>query len=258
MLARSIFLASRNAETRTKRTEAIRTRCSFGIAPLRWTRFESFSTRASKKRWKRKASSGEDHSNDGNERETKKRDLLKLVGTTTRSTRPTREKKDAILRAIEDLEKDCPTMNPARSDLLSGKWSLLYYAAIDERSEAEAGEVEGPFLSFFKPLFGGLFRTRSNSQNIDVRDGRVENIAEFATLFGIQGELNIQGTICVVSDVRADVEFVRFVLRVGKVSIAVPLTWVKPKGYVDTTYLDETLRIGRGDKGSIFINARRR
>lgn len=258
MRSRASFAVSRNAESRTRRTESIQARSSVGIARLPHARFESFPNCASRDRWKGKAFSCRDPPIDGNDRETKKRDLLRLVGTTARTARPTRKTKDAILRAIEDLEKDCPTADPARNDLLSGKWSLLYYAAIDERSEAEAGEVEGPFLSFFKPLFGGLFRTRSNSQNIDVQAGRVENIAEFTTLFGIQGELNIQGTIRVVSDVRVDVEFVRFILRVGKLSTAVPLTWVKPTGHVDTTYLDETLRIGRGDKGSIFVNARRR
>ena len=28
------------------------------------------------------------------------------------------------------------------------------------------------------------------------------------------------------------------------------------QGWVDTTYLDDDLRIGRGDKGSVFVTAR--
>lgn len=39
-------------------------------------------------------------------------------------------------------------------------------------------------------------------------------------------------------------------------SIPIPIGWLSPVGYVDTPYLDEELRISRGDKGSIFIAAR--
>ncbi len=40
--------------------------------------------------------------------------------------------------------------------------------------------------------------------------------------------------------------------------IPIPLGWLSPVGYVDTPYLDEELRISRGDKGSLFIAARAR
>jgi len=186
-----------------------------------------------------------------------KRKLLQMVVNTSRGKRTTNEKKRNILDAMLDMERMNPTDKPARNPMLSGQWSLLYYAAADEQTEAKAGEVEGPFLSFFKPLLGGLFRTKSNAQNIDVENGRVENIAEFATAWGLEGMLNIQGTVQIVSDTRAEVVFDRFVLKLGKLSVTVPLSWVSPSGYVDTTYLDDTIRIGRGDKGSIFLNARR-
>jgi hypothetical protein len=43
--------------------------------------------------------------------------------------------------------------------------------------------------------------------------------------------------------------------------LSIPLKWANggkgPQGWVDTTYLDEDFRIGRGDKGSIFVAARR-
>ena len=214
-----------------------------------------------KSAWKRRAKTnanatpGEGPAED--ETQTRKRNLLQMVGNTSRGKRTTNEKKRDILNAMMDMERMNPTDKPARNPMLSGQWSLLYYAAADEQTEAKAGEVEGPFLSFFKPLLGRLFRTKSNSQNIDVENGRVENIAEFATAFGVEGVLNIQGTVQIVSDTRAEVVFDRFVLKLGKLSVTVPLSWVSPSGYVDTTYLDDTIRIGRGDKGSIFLNARR-
>ena len=39
-------------------------------------------------------------------------------------------------------------------------------------------------------------------------------------------------------------------------SIPIPLGWLSPVGYVDTPYLDDELRISRGDKGSLFVAAR--
>ena len=38
--------------------------------------------------------------------------------------------------------------------------------------------------------------------------------------------------------------------------IPIPLGWLSPVGYVDTPYLDEDLRISKGDKGSLFIASR--
>ena len=40
-----------------------------------------------------------------------------------------------------------------------------------------------------------------------------------------------------------------------------PLGWIKdgkgPEGWLDTTYLDDDMRLGRGDKGSTFVTVRR-
>lgn len=67
------------------------------------------------------------------------------------------------------------------SKLLSGNWSLLYNGAAtveeDKDWRQRSGEVEGPFLSFFKPMTEGIVRTRGNYQVFDVRGGRVENLA---------------------------------------------------------------------------------
>jgi hypothetical protein len=43
--------------------------------------------------------------------------------------------------------------------------------------------------------------------------------------------------------------------------LTVPLGWFNdgkgPEGWLDTTYLDADLRLGRGDKGSTFVTVRR-
>ena len=59
------------------------------------------------------------------------------------------------------------------------------------------------------------------------------------------------------------VAFRRVALTLGKLpSLVVPLGWINdgkgPEGWLDTTYLDDDMRLGRGDKGSTFVTARRR
>jgi len=58
----------------------------------------------------------------------------------------------------------------------------------------------------------------------------------------------------------SDVQFLDFELRFGSreapLQLELPLSLLSPRGAVETTYLDEDVRIGRGDKGSVFVCAR--
>lgn len=187
--------------------------------------------------------------------------LLKAVSNTNRGKTATPDQKHEILELILSLENQNPTRNPARSGLINGSWALVYQAPINVAPSA-ATTVEGPFLGAFQPFTRGLLRTRANLQVIDTVSQSVQNIAEFVLLNRWNGQLNIKGT-CRVSDVqqgeeasRVDVEFTGFELRVGDWNWFSPLTFVRPKGWVQTTFLDDNLRVGRGDKGSIFVAAR--
>ena len=50
--------------------------------------------------------------------------------------------------------------------------------------------------------------------------------------------------------------------RADLFAFAIPLGWINdgkgPEGWLDTTYLDEDMRLGRGDKGSVFVTVRRK
>jgi hypothetical protein len=45
-------------------------------------------------------------------------------------------------------------------------------------------------------------------------------------------------------------------MHAGPSRIPFPIAAFSPKGYIDTLYLDEELRISKGDKGSLFIARR--
>lgn len=195
-----------------------------------------------------------------------KSDLRRAVANTKRGKRVTGEQQREILRKVEALEALDPTPNPARSELLSGRWSLLYTGPGKEDDtdwEKRTGGVEGPVLAALRPLSANAVTSKGITQVIDTDAGRVENIAEFKIANSADGYLNVEGTVEPASTsgseeaVRVDVQFTAFSLKIGALpSLKIPLGIANPTGWVDTTYLDEDFRIGRGDKGSVFVTAR--
>ncbi|GFR45759.1 hypothetical protein Agub_g7174 [Astrephomene gubernaculifera] len=194
--------------------------------------------------------------------------LLQAVRGTQRGKAASPAQRAAILPLLEALEGRNAAAEPARSPLLvSGVWALIYQAPLDEfrASRDISGTTEGPFLAALQPLSRGLVRTRANMQLLDLREGRAENLAEFSVAGGRwEGALNIIGTVTPqvdpqggLSPSRVDVAFTHFELRLGSLpKVTVPLAWIQPKGWIETTYVDDDLRIGRGDKGSIFLTSR--
>ena len=116
---------------------------------------------------------------------------------------------------------------------------------------------------------GNAVDNKGNFQDIDAFKGEVFNRAELA-LFGVPLEVKIVAS-CVPVDpsvtggesVRLAVAFRNVNLTLGPLpTLTIPLTWINygkgPEGWLDTTYLDDDLRLGRGDKGSTFVTVRRK
>lgn len=188
---------------------------------------------------------------------------------------------------MRELEAVTPTPAPARDAArLSGTWALLYTGAsvdaVEKRRKAEGvvgsavTELTGasqapPGEERQKPLgrtittLSGVVSNTRNFQEIDAFAGVVVNRAEL-DLLGVAVEVQIKGRCTVATDTRLDVNFERVELSVGRNAtrplVSVPLDWLNggegPAGWVETTYLDDELRLGRGDKGSVFVTARTR
>jgi len=183
-----------------------------------------------------------------------------------------------ILNLLERLEDSNACSSSEIREQLQGSWILLYQAPVKCEEDLSAYEkravtVEGPFLSAFKPLTKGLFKTLSNTQNILVDEQKIENIAEFRVASRWRGKLNIAGQVVLGEDKgegseetrKAYVTFSSFSLSLEGLEdfLTIPIDKVLtflgkdiPKGYLLTTYMDEDLRVGRGDKGSIFVAKR--
>ena len=187
-----------------------------------------------------------------------KSSVLRATSGTARGRATTSSQRQRILVELKQLEDLNQTKRPVYSPLINGSWALVYQNPLEEEpdKEASAEKVEGPFLSFFQPFTRGIVSTKSNLQRIDLESKSIDNLAEF-TLLGVGGYLNIKGSAVQISDDRVEVGFIDCELKLGPLQpLKIPLEWVKARGWVETTYLDETLRIGRGDKGSIFLAAR--
>mmetsp|Transcript_11299 Transcript_11299/g.18055 ORF Transcript_11299/g.18055 Transcript_11299/m.18055 type:complete len:215 (+) Transcript_11299:415-1059(+) len=197
-----------------------------------------------------------------------KTSLIQNAAPTRRGTNATISQQKILLHQIKELEKMNVVENPAASSSsidINGWWSLIYQSTPEPSTKWDPNtEVEGPFLSIFKPFTKDMIKSRGNFQEIDVANGKVQNLARFS-LFGKPGIFNILGS-CSVPEVsplsrkktRFDVTFDKVTVEVPDFSIFfnVPLTWIRPKGWVETTYLDPEFRIGRGDKGSVFVAVR--
>jgi len=174
------------------------------------------------------------------------------------------EEQQVLLDHIKAIEASNTISSPANSPLISGWWSLLYQSTPEPSSKWDPNtEVEGPFLALFKPITRGIIQGKGEFQEINTPTGKIQNLAKFS-LLGRPGFLNIKGR-CLIAEsktsaeerTRVDVTFECVDIQVeGLGKIRVPLDWIRPQGWVETTYLDEDFRVGRGDKGSVFVAVR--
>ncbi len=188
----------------------------------------------------------------------KKATLLEMIAGKNRGLLATETDKAAILSAITQLEDFNPNPRPLEvPQLLEGNWRLLYTS-----SDELLGIGRFPLLKL-----GQIY------QCIRVANQKVYNIAEVQSLPLLEGLVSVAAQFEPVSDKRVNVKFNRFIIgsqrfigyqspnpfiadiERGKKFIAIDfnLKAGDQQGWLDITYLDEDLRIGRGNVGSVFV-----
>lgn len=189
----------------------------------------------------------------------RKQVLLEAIASTDRGRKVTANQTKTILAAVAYLEDINPNPSPFTvPELLMGNWRLLFTS-----SQALLGLDRLPIL-----------QTQDIYQC--VRANKIYNVAEFAGLPLLGGLVSVCASFTVVTCQRANVRFERSVFGLKSLlkyrnvdgfikvleseskltAIDFPITAPNQKGWLDTTYLDSTLRIGRGNEGSIFILAK--
>jgi hypothetical protein len=161
-----------------------------------------------------------------------KRDILLLAAETKRGLTATPQQQAEMSRMFEQLERINPTKKPLQSPAVNGKWDLQYTT-----SNAILGK-------------GGFPRVGPIVQMIDTKNLAAEN-SEVVSYFGIQVANKVTAELDPQTDTLTNVQFKRF--SVGPIGFDAP---DKFRGFLDVTYVDDDLRLSRGDKGNIFVLTR--
>jgi len=190
-----------------------------------------------------------------------KLELLDAIAGKNRGLLANELEKQAILAAIAQLEGRNPTERPTEApELLTGDWRLLYTT-----SRELLGLDRLPLLKL-----GQIY------QCIRASEGRIYNIAEIYGLPFLEGLVSVAAQFTAISAQRVAVKFDRSVLGLQRLVgyqspqalieqlkssqrlFALDFNIDRPnqQGWLDITYLDRDLRIGRGNEGSVFVLAR--
>lgn len=203
---------------------------------------------------------------------TVKQDLLNAVAGTNRGFIPSEWQAEQIQGHISDLEGTSASSNTLDDTRLFGKWRLLYTDALDVLS-----------LSFLSPVAQvaqinqNIFEVaEADRKGERAYDYEIENVVLLEPYFApvtnaFMGrtvtELKVLAEGRRMGDTRIDITFVGSKVRQQSVAgwqvperlPPVRVALGRPVGWIETTYLDDDLRVGRAppvrgnEKGNVFV-----
>ncbi len=189
---------------------------------------------------------------------TRKANLFNAIAPVNRGLKMSEEQRKAIFSAVVYLEELNPTPAPTQTpELLDGDWLLIFTT-----SQELLGIDRFP-----------LYKLGNIYQCLRMAEGKIFNVAEVKGLPLLGGLVSVCANFTVESDQRVKVNFERLVagsqsllgyhdvnsfiniLRSPKKLLAIDFKIKREdqKGWLETTYLDQSLRIGRGNEGNLFI-----
>ncbi|NJL11129.1 MAG: fibrillin [Calothrix sp. SM1_7_51] len=187
-----------------------------------------------------------------------KTNLLEAIAGKNRGLLASEVDKQAILALVATLEDSNPTPRPLEStNLLDGDWRLLYTT-----SRALLNIDKIPFYKL-----GSIY------QCIRVNSKTVYNIAEITGIPYSEGIVSVCAKFEPVSTRRVQVQFERSIIGLQRIvnykspgkfieqiesgkkftAIDFAIKSGEQQGWIDITYIDNDLRIGRGNEGSVFV-----
>ena len=191
-----------------------------------------------------------------------KEELLEAIAGKNRGLLAGETDKAAILALVARLEDRNPTPQPiGATDLLEGNWRLLYTT-----SNGLLNLGRFPVLQL-----GQIY------QCVRTAEAKIYNIAEISGLPYLEGLVSVSARFEPVNERRVNVKFERSIsglqrllgyqspsnfieqIEAGKKFPAIDFNIDSrdQQGWLDITFLDRDLRIGRGNEGSVFVLTKR-
>ena len=190
-----------------------------------------------------------------------KTDLLEAVASSNRGLLASKPDQQAIQALVARLEDRTPTPHPLEAkDQLDGIWQLLYTTSQE-------------LLGFDRIP---LYRLGQIYQCVYSAEQRIYNIAEIVGIPYLEGLVSVAARFEAVSQKRVNVGFERGVVGLQRIlgyktpkaflqmlqtqeklpfwqGIDFRINRDRQSGWLEVTYLDDDLRIGRGNQGSLFV-----
>ena len=181
--------------------------------------------------------------------------LLTAILGLERGLSASEEARKRVQKLACALEASNPTRNPLRSPLINGEWELQYTTC---RMAVEGG-VPGVKL---RPVAGGI------RQRVDMYSLKIVNESTYKLAFS-EFTNEAVADLVALSDTRLQLKFTSF--KIGPLQMSAPprtparlaIEWelsATGRGgsgaWLDTTYVDYDLRVGRNDTGDLFILTR--
>ena len=191
----------------------------------------------------------------------KKAELLEAIAGKNRGLLANDLDKINVLTIVEQLEDTNPVTNPiSAKDQLNGNWRLLYTT-----SKSLLGLDYVPIIKL-----GQIY------QYISFKNNEIYNIAEISSLPLLESIIAIKASFTSVSHKRIKVNFERSIVglqRLLNYTSAQDFSEIIEGGknffpfdfkignrnsepWLEITYLDDNLRISRGNEGNVFILAK--
>ena len=190
-----------------------------------------------------------------------KLDLLTAIAPLNRGLLATPEDRVAIHAMALQVEDRNPTPEPLSApELLEGNWKMLYSSSTELLGIDKVPVVK----------LGNVY------QCVRLATRQIYNFAELTTLPYLEGLVSVSATFEPVSEKRVEVSFKRGVFGLRRLlgysgpnqfiqvlgqstklnllqGIDFEINANRTPGWLEITYLDEDMRIGRGNQGSLFI-----
>lgn len=193
-----------------------------------------------------------------------KAELLEAIAPKNRGLLADELDRKAIQSAIARLEDRNPTPQPlAATELLEGNWRLLYTTSqellgIDRFPLVQLGEIYQCIRTADRriynlaevngPLLAGLVAVAAGFEAVS--DRRVTVRFERGVV-GLQGLLGYQNPSQFITKLQDQSKLPLFQ------GLDFSINSNRQQGWLEVTYLDEDLRIGRGNEGNVFVLRKR-